>query len=162
MISRDISTISFGYVRAKVHVLRYKSEMAQSNYIHFWIATDPENYGRIKNSEEPSNDAKLCQYVQCGVWMSNTIPPFVERAAPLYRLLKEAYRKGEKRTKKAISCLNFKSLEWGERHSAAFTCLQDHLKEVFKTAHPNPDKQLWMNYDANELFWVAPVTHCSK
>lgn len=124
------------------------------------VTMDPENYEGIRNASEPSNAAELCQYVHCAAWMSNAIPRFAERAAPLYDLLDAAYNKVGKRTKKAIARLSLKSLGWGDEHSKSFNSLQQQLQEVVKTAHRNPEMHLCVHSDASDAYWAAAVTQC--
>lgn len=54
-------------------------------------------------------------------------------------MLKEAYNKVGKRTKKEIARLSVTILGWNDEHSYDFYGVQQQLQEVVKTANENPD-----------------------
>lgn len=92
--------------------------------------------------------------------MSNAIPDFTERIAPLRTLLEEAYSRSGSRKKKSIQKYSVISLGWGSEHDSAFKDLQEQLQIAVKLAHRNPELDLCAFTDASDRFWAGVVTQC--
>lgn len=92
-----------------------------------WVLLDPANYSGIRNSSELQTAAEICQKFHCLGWMSNSIPLFSERGAPLHEMLERAYKLLGRRTKKSIERIQLKELNWGESEQRYFECLQQQL-----------------------------------
>eukprot|EP00171_Calliarthron_tuberculosum_P020209 IDg20209t1 len=60
------------------------------------VRYDPRNFERIVNCSLPVTAAELCEYVHCAQWMSQGIPEFSQRVAPLRALLENRTRRVEK------------------------------------------------------------------
>ncbi len=87
---------------------------------------NPNKISGQKDSELPLTVAELCEYVHGLSWISNSIPRFAERVAPLRDFLETAYAKaGGSRKKKSIAKFALSSLGWNSDHAAAFTDLQE-------------------------------------
>ena len=91
------------------------------------IQYDPANFNGLLNAHEPITVGELSQYVYCCSWMSNSIPRFAERIAPLRNLLELTYNRVGQRTKKAIRNLKLVELGWGREHSNAYKSIQEQL-----------------------------------
>lgn len=90
--------------------------------------------------------------------MSNAIPRFVKRVAPLHDLLEAAYQKAEMRKKRSIANIHLTSLGWISAHSDAFRDLQQQLQAMATTAQRSPALRLCVYTDASDYFCAATVT----
>lgn len=124
------------------------------------VRMDPSSYSGMVDASEPESAGELCEYIHGMAWMSNAIPRFAERSAPLYSVLEEAYRISGKRTKKSIARIPLSKLGWGPEQSETFKQLQHQLQEMVKTAHRDPALRLCIYTDASDSFWAAAVTQC--
>ena len=115
------------------------------------VRFNQSNISCLKDAEPPCTAAELCEYVHGLSWISNSIPRFAERVAPLRALLETAYSKaGESRKKKSIAKFPLSSLGWNSDHAAAFSDLQDQIQEAIRLAHRNPDLILCISTDASD------------
>lgn len=124
------------------------------------IRYDTKHFNGIVNCSLPDNAGELCEYVHCAGWMSQGIPDFAKRVAPLRALLEVAYRKSGKRTKKSIAKLPVTSLGWRGEHAHAFHDIQGQLREQLQLAHRDYKKTLCIYSDASDRYWAAVVTQC--
>ena len=68
------------------------------------VCFNASNISGLKDAEPPCTAAELCEYVHGLSWISNSIPRFAERVAPLRALPETAYSKeGGSRKKKSIA-----------------------------------------------------------
>ena len=124
------------------------------------VQYDPKHFDGIVNCSLPVTAGKLCEYVHCAGWMSQGIPEFAKRIAPLRSLLEVAYKKSGKRTKKSISKIYLSTIGWNQEHADAFLDIQTQLREQLKLAHRDKEKKLCIYTDASDRYWAAVVTQC--
>ena len=123
------------------------------------VRFNPSNISGLKDAEPPCTAAELSEYVHGLSWISNSIPRFAERVAPLRTLPETAYSKaGGSRKKKSRAKFPLSSLGWNSDHAAAFSDLQDQIQEAIRLAHRNPDLILRISTDASDKHWAVAAT----
>lgn len=122
------------------------------------IKMDPSRVSALQELDLPQTAGELCQFINCLRWMSNSIPQFAERSAPLVEVLEEAYKKSGRRTKRSIQNMLLQTLSWGDRHVKAFKSLQDTIRSAVSMAFPKANKRICMYTDASDRFWSAVIT----
>ncbi len=124
------------------------------------VKLDPSKLGAMQNAETPRSAAELCQYIHCMTWMSNAIPNYAGRVAPLRAILELAHDRSGKRTKKSISHLLLSDLGWKREHDACFADLQAQICDNVKLAHRDPKLTLCLYTDASDAHWAGVATQC--
>lgn len=124
------------------------------------VRCDPRRLGGLKNGCHPVNAAELSQFVNCLQWMSNYIPDYATRVAPLRKILEQAYRRSEKRTSRSVQNIRLAELEWSPGEITAFEGLQEQLGNAVTLGHRDVSKALCVFTDASGAHWAAVVTQC--
>jgi len=119
---------------------------------------DPMRIEALRDMDEPKTAAELGEFIYCCRWMSNSIPDFSVRIAPLNEVLEEAYGRSGKRTKRSVKNIALSTLPWGPTHVQVFTELQDTLRNAVKLSYPKPGMEICVYTDASDRFWSAVVT----
>lgn len=119
---------------------------------------DPLRKSALQELDLPQTAGELSQFVNCLRWMSNSIPQFAERSAPLTDVLEEAYTRSGRRTRKSIQSMLLRTLSWGDKHVSAFRSLQDSIRNAVLMSFPKRDKRLCLYTDASDRHWSAVVT----
>lgn len=123
---------------------------------------DQANYGGIYCAPELLNAGELRQYAHCLTWMLGAIPCFLERNAPLYKLLDMVYGKVGRRTYRAIGKLNLRDLRRTKNHSTNFVGFQEQLQNVVKTAYRDLIWHICIQSDASDTHCAAAVTQSDE
>ena len=77
--------------------------------------------------------------------MSVVIPNFVQRVAPLVKLLEAAEKPPERTTdKRSIKSIKLSSLSWGAVQSNTFRSFQDSLRKAVEMAHADPKNVVYV------------------
>lgn len=84
------------------------------------VKYDPRRLNGQHNRSHPENTAELSQFFNRLLWMSNYIPKFASRVAPLLKLLDAAYLHSGKRTSRSVKGVRLSELSWGPVHVEAF------------------------------------------
>lgn len=137
-------------------VVRWCGRIIDGNGVQF----DPRNLSGLQEIHLPRTAGELCEYVHCLQWMSNGIPDFANRVAPLKQVLEEAYAISGSRTKKSIKSIQLTSLSWSVGHDELFRAFQEQLRETVKLSHRDSKKTLCVFTDASDAFWSGVVTQC--
>lgn len=108
------------------------------------------------------NAGELCEFAHCMGWIKKAIPDLSRRVAPLRELLKKAYKKLGKRTKRSITTIPLSNLGWNSEHEAVFKILQQTLCEHIMLAHQKPNHALCIYTNASDRFWTSVITQCDQ
>ena len=119
---------------------------------------DPARLSGLQQMAMPQTADELGQFIYCCRWMSNAIPDFARRVAPLNEVLEAAFNRSGKRTKRSIKKLALSTLSWGTAHTQAFHDLQDTLRNSVSLSYPKPGMEICIFTDESERFWSAVVT----
>lgn len=118
---------------------------------------DLSNFAAIRDIIEPKLGLELCQFVQSAAWMGLSIPRFVGRAAPLYRLSEGAYRKVRKRTRRDIAKINATAICWVATHTAAVNGLHEQLRNAVRPANSDLALRLCVFTEKSDAYWDAVI-----
>jgi len=119
---------------------------------------DPQRIEGLRTMQNPKTADELAEFIYCCRWMSNSIPNFATRVAPLSKLLEEAYTRFGKRTKRSIKSIALSNLSWGTIHMQAFEDLQDTLRNAVKLSYPKQEMEICVHTDASDRFWSAVIS----
>ena len=125
------------------------------------LASAARHRKRHKYMTMPETADDLCQFIHFCRWMSQAIPAFAARVAPLNRVLEEAYVRSGRRTKRPMKDILLRTLSWGAIQEDAFKDLQDTLRNAVSLAYPKPDMITCVYADASDQYWSAVVTQTS-
>ena len=122
------------------------------------VRMDPRNHEALQRMAEPTNGGQLQQFVCALNWMRGAIPNFAEIVAPLNVSLEQAYDIAGGRTKKKVSSVLLRRVDWGAAQKTSFQNCIAALQNAVTLSHRDETLRLCVFTDASDSHWASVVT----
>lgn len=122
------------------------------------IRHDPSRREGLTSIECPTTGAQLQMFLSAMQWLRSAIPNFQVLTAKLHGLFERVYAHAEKRTKRAVERVSFRSIGWNHKEKNAFELCKQAILHRTTLAHRDEAKRLCIYTNASNTHWAGIVT----